>query len=163
MIDNLGFHNHPDYTTELATTQAEIRSLTGQITIGNFHSWEARHNTHGRLSTLLTREAVLTREAAMETQRLNRLADAARTVGNIYLAVIAYIVFGPAALPVEPLYEVRLIDPDGYTVPGTIRTNLPAARVEKTKTRLMTEDGPLYARRTGRDWEPGYRVQVTPF
>lgn len=162
MLTALSFHTDPDYQAELATTQAEIRALTHKVTDGRFHSHEDRHNTYGRLDNLRRRETVLIREAAMEDQRLTRLADAVRVAGDADLGFIAYVVFGPAALPVQPLYEVRLIDEDGYTVPGCVRTNLPASRVERAKRHLMTVDGPAYARMWGRRFV-GYRVQVTPF
>jgi hypothetical protein len=78
------------------------------------------------------------------------------------LGFIAYVVFGPKALPLEPLYEVRLIDPSGYTVPDTIRTNLPASRVEKVRRKLLSVDARANARLWGYQ-VCEYRVQVTPF
>jgi hypothetical protein len=162
MLDTLGFHIDPDYQAELDTLNREITALTNRVTDGLFYSYEDRHNTHGRLHNLQSRARVLTREAAMEDQRIRRLANAVRAAGDAELGFIAYVVFGPAALPVEPLYEVRLIDEDGYTVPGTIRTNLPASRVARASRQLMTVDGPKYARMYGRRWV-GSRVQVTPF
>ncbi|MGW4270806.1 hypothetical protein ACWEGQ_00210 [Streptomyces seoulensis] len=162
MIDNLGFHTHPDYTTELTTIQTEIRSLTSRINIGNFHNWEAHHNTWSHLHDLHAQEKNLLREIAMENQRLNRLETALRAVGDIHLGFIAYIVFGPAALPVEAMYEVRLLDDNGYTVPDTVRTNLPASRIESAKRHLLTVDAPKHARLWGAHVSD-YRVQVTPF
>jgi len=162
VIDNLGFHVVRDYETELAQLNREIDALTGRVTIGNFYSHEDRHNTYGRLSNLQARAATLTTELAMETQRLDRLAAAVRTVGDAQLGFIAYVVFGPKALPLEPLHEVRLLDPNGYTVPGTVRTNLPASRVEKTRQMLLTVDAKANARIWG-DRLSAYRVQVTPF
>lgn len=162
MLDVLGLHTDRDYQAELATLRTRIRALTAQVTAGRFHSWEARHNTRGELYNLRRQETVLVREAAMEDQRLTRLADAVRLVGDADLGFVAYVVFGPSALPVAPLYEVRLVDEYGHTVPGSVRTNLPADRVERVKTELLTVDGPADARMWGRPFS-GYEVQVTPF
>jgi hypothetical protein len=163
MLDVIGFHTDRDYQAELDTLNREIRALTIKVTEGRFYSYEDRHNTYGRLDNLHRQAGVLTREAAMETQRLDRLEAAVRLLGDAALGFVAYVVFGPAALPLEPLYEVRLIDPDGYTVPDMIRTNLPAARVDKARTQLLTVDGPAHERMWGRKWAAGYRVQVTSF
>ncbi len=160
MIDNLGFHVVRDYQTELTKLNREINALTGRLEVGLFYSPEDRHNTYGRLSTLQRQAQIITRNAAMENQRLDRLADAVRTVGDTELGFIAYIVFGPKALPLEPLHEIRLIDPNGYTVPGTVRTNLPASRVEKARRKLLAVD----ARADARIWGGRvceYRAQVT--
>lgn len=162
MIDVLGFHDDRDYQAELKPIQAQIRALTIKVTGGSFYSYEDRHSTYSRLDNLRHQESVLIREAAMEDQRLNRLADAVRLAGDAELGFIAYVVFGPDALPVQPLYEVRLIDEYGYTVPGSVRTNLPAGRVESVSARLMTVDGPRHARERALRFV-GYRVQVTPF
>jgi hypothetical protein len=40
--------------------------------------------------------------------------------------------------------ELRLLDPDGYTVPGTAQT-VPDADVEAVRTRLLTEIAPVHA------------------
>lgn len=162
MIDTLGFHIDRDYHAELTEIRKEINALNGRITVDVFHSWEARYNTKTRLDELHAQAAVLAREAAMEDQRIQRLADAVRIAGDADLGFITYVVFGPNALPVAPLYEVRLIDPDGYTVPGTVRTNLPADRIDRAKQQLMTAEGPAYARERGLRFTD-YRVQVTPF
>lgn len=162
MLDTLGFHTNRDYQAELHTIRAEIRALTNKVTDGRFYSYEDRHNTHARLNNLHRQANTLTREAAMEDQRLNRLNTAVRTAGDIDLALIAYVVFGPSALPMAALYEVRLVDEDGYTVPSCVRTNLPADRVERARREFMTVDGPAYARMLGRRFA-GYRVQITPF
>jgi hypothetical protein len=162
VIDTLGFHTDRDYHEELTEIRKEINALTGRVAMDVFHSWEARHNTTARLVDLHAQAAVLTREAAMEDQRIQRLADAVRVVGDADLGFITYVVFGPNALPLTPLYEVRLVDPDGYTVPGTVRTNLPADRIDRAKQQLMTAEGPAYARERGLRFT-GYRVQVTPF
>ena len=162
MIDNLGFHTHPDLHTELAKVRREIDSLTQQTINNSFYSYEAGWNANARLDMLNNRARVLTREVAMEDQRINRLVNAVQIVGDANLGFIAYVVFGACAIPVEPLYEVRLIDSDGYTVGGSIRTNLPLSRVDAARGRLMAVDAPAHARL----WErplSGYRVQVTPF
>jgi hypothetical protein len=164
VIDVLGFHDERDYHAELATLQAEINALTSKVQGGRFYSYEDRHNTYGRLDNLTSRARTLTTEAAMEDQRIRRLADAVQIAGDADLGFIAYVVFGPQALPMQTLYEVRLVDEYGYTVPGTVRTNLPADRVAKASNRLMTVDGPAYARMYGRRWVPSdHQVQVTPF
>jgi hypothetical protein len=162
VIDYLGFHTDRDFHTELAALRREIDYLTLHVTQGSFHSYEAGWNTRTRLDGLLHQETILAREAAMEDQRIQRLANAVQIVGDAELGFIAYVAFGPAALPLETLYEVRLIDPNGYTVPGTVRTNLPVDRLDRAKTRLMTVDGPAYARERGLRFR-GYRVQVTHF
>ncbi|MFE9812349.1 hypothetical protein [Streptomyces sp. NPDC005548] len=162
MIDVLGFHDDRDLHTELAALRRDLEATAARCTIAGFSSPEQSWNTWGRLDSLRHQIRVLTREAAMEDQRLHRLAQAVQIVGDVDLGFIAYVAFGPQALPVEPLYEVRLIDPNGYTVPGTIRTNLPAARLEDARQALMTVDGPAYARRFGYQWR-GYSVQTTAF
>ena len=162
MIDNLGLHTNHDHQAELDRLNREINAITGRITVGLFHSPEDRWNTHGRLTNLQNQQRTLLREVAMENQRLDRLAKAVRLVGDPELGFIAYVVFGPKALPLEPLYEVRLIDPNGYTVPDTIRTNLPAGRVEKARRKLLAEDARANARLWGYQ-VCEYRVQVTAF
>lgn len=162
MLDLLGFHEDRDLHTELAALRRDYDATAARCTNAAFATPEHSWNTWGRLDSLRHQIRVLTREAAMEDQRLQRLAQAVQIVGDIDLGFIAYVTFGPAALPVEPLYEIRLIDPDGYTVPDTIRTNLPADRVEDARQALLTVDGPAYARRFGYRWR-GYSVQVTPF
>ena len=162
MIDNLGFHTDRDHQNELDRINREIAAVTGRITIGGFYSPEDRWNTHGRLTNLQNQQRALLREVAMENQRLDRLAKAVRLVGDPELGFIAYVVFGPKALPLEPLYEVRLIDPSGYTVPDTIRTNLPADRVDKARRKLLAEDARANARLWGYQ-VCEYRVQVTAF
>jgi len=163
MIDVCGFHTDPDYRDELATVNAEINALTNKITGRRFHSYEDNHNTYGRLGDLQGQARTLIREAAMQDQRLDRLARAVHHAGDAVLGFIAYVTFGPTALGLEPLYEVRLLDPSGRTVPGTIRSNLPARRVQKTRIRLLTQDGPAYMRMWGRTWTSGYRAQATAF
>ncbi|MFD8516519.1 hypothetical protein ACFV27_36945 [Streptomyces antimycoticus] len=136
MIDILGFHTDRDYQAELAALPHDIDTLTIRT---------------------------LTREAALENQRLNRLASAVRFAGDPTLGFIAYVAFGPDALPIPPLYEVRLIEPDGiYTVPDSVRTNLPAERVEGAKRQLLAEDAVRHAKLWGFD-PTQYRVQVTAF
>ena len=162
VIDNLGFHVHADHHTELARLRKQIASLTRQVTDGAFYSYEAGWNASARLDRLTAQARILTREAAMEDQRIQRLADAVRIVGDPDLGFIAYVVFGPQAIPVETLYEVRLIDSDGYTVGVTIRTNLPLSRVDAARNRLMTVDAPAHARLWDRPLHD-YHVQITPF
>ena len=136
MIDTLGFHTDRDFHAELATIQPDIDTLT--------------------IRTLI-------KEAAMEDQRLARLAEAFLVVGDPALGFIAYVAFGPEALPLATMYEVRLIEPGGiYTVPGAIRSNLPAGRVEAAKQQLRTEEAARHAKLYGFDVRQ-YSVQVTPF
>lgn len=162
VIDNLGFHVDRDYQAELDSLNRQINATTGRIEIGLFHSYEDEWNTRGRLATLQTHARDLAREVAMENQRLDRLTAAVRVAGDPVLGFIAYVVFGPKALPLEPLYEVRLIDPNGYTVPDTVRTNLPADRVASARKKLLAEDRIANARIWGAQLCE-YRVQVTPF
>ncbi|WP_448333545.1 hypothetical protein [Streptomyces sp. DSM 41534] len=136
MLDILGLHTDRDYHAELAALPRGIDTLTIRA---------------------------LTREAAIEDQRLNRLASAVHIVGEPTLGFIAYVAFGPDALPIAPLYEVRLIEPDGiYTVSDGIRTNLPAERVEGAKQQLLADDAVRHAKLWGFD-PTQYRVQVTAF
>ncbi|MFE7547029.1 hypothetical protein [Streptomyces gardneri] len=140
MLDTLGFHANRDFHAELATLQTEIQALTGQIQIGLFHSWEAEHNTRARLASLQHRADVIAREAAADDANINRLAQAVRLVGDIDLGFIAYVVFGPAALPMETRYEVRLIERrGGYTVPGSVRRDLTEAQVAEAQREVFTE------------------------
>lgn len=162
MIDNLGFHVDRDYQAELDSLNRQINATTGRIEVGLFHSYEDEWNTRGRLTTLQTHARVLAREVAMENQRLDRLTAAVRVAGDPVLGFIAYVVFGPKALPLETLYEVRLIDANGYTVPGSVRTNLPASRVEAASQRVLDVEGRENARIWGEQLCE-YRVQVTPF
>jgi len=39
---------------------------------------------------------------------------------------------------------LRLVDPDGYTVPGTIHT-VPAAREAETRSQLLRDVAPVHA------------------
>lgn len=162
MIDNLGFHVDRDYQAELDRLQRQIKAVTTKVTGGGFYSYEDRHNTYAQLENLERRARTLITDVAMERQRLDRLTAAIRTAGDPELAFIAYVVFGPAALPLEPMYEARLVDEYGHTVPGCVRTNLPFGRVERVKSQLMKVDGPAYAREMALRFV-GYRVQVTPF
>ncbi|MFM9780404.1 hypothetical protein [Streptomyces scabiei] len=162
MIDNLGFHTDRDYQAELDSLNRQINATTGRLQIGLFHSPEDERNTRSRLTTLQTHARILAREAAMENQRLDRLTAAVRVVGDPILGFIAYVVFGPQALPLEPLYEIRVLDTNGYTVPGTVRTNLPASRVESASQKVLNKEGRENARLWGERLS-SYRVQVTPF
>ena len=40
------------------------------------------------------------------------------------------------------MLELRLLDPDGYTVPGTVHTNVPATDEAKIRDRLLNEVAP---------------------
>ncbi|WP_329203856.1 hypothetical protein [Streptomyces sp. NBC_01435] len=138
MIDSLGFNTDRDLDTELATLNREINALTGQIAIGNFHSPEAAWNTSAQLANYLGRAERLAEELATEQAELDRLAAAIRIVGDMELGFIAYVVFGPAALPVPPLYEVRVIErAGGYTVPDLVRRRVAAEDVVETQRELL--------------------------
>lgn len=41
--------------------------------------------------------------------------------------------------------EVRLVDQDGYTVPGTVQTTVPDADVDKVRDHLLNDIAPLQA------------------
>ncbi|MEU1434032.1 hypothetical protein ABZ438_08025 [Streptomyces sp. NPDC005786] len=139
MIDTLGFHTDRDLDTELATLNREINALASRVEIGYFHSTEAEWNTVGQLSNCQRRAAVVAEELAAETAELDRLTAAIRLVGDVELGFIAYVVFGPAALPVPPLYEVRVIERDGgYTVPSLVRRRVTADQVVETQRELLT-------------------------
>lgn len=161
MIDYLGFHDDTDHHAELAAVRSEIDTLILRVTGDHFHSYEDRYNTWSELNGLRHRAATLTRETAMDDQRTTRLATAMCTAGDAELGFIAYVVFGPEALPVEPLYEVRLVDENGHTLPGSVRTNLPAARVARTVQRLTAADGPRRAWALSR--ADRYQPQITAF
>ncbi|MET7713730.1 hypothetical protein [Streptomyces sp. NPDC005407] len=163
MIDTLGFHTDTDLHAELATLQRDIDRLTARVTADWFHTPEDRHNTWSHLDNLLFRANSLTKEIAAEDENLNRLADAVRTVGDPDLGFIAYVVFGPTALPMETRYEIRVIDrTGGYSVPGSIRRNVTADQVTETQREALQfavrHDGRLWGR-TIRD----YRIQVTAY
>ena len=165
MIDNLGFHTDRDLDTELATLTRQINTLTGQIAIGNFYSPEAAWNTSGQLAHAQTRARLIADELDAENAELDRLAAAIRMVGDIDLGFIAYVAFGPAALPVPPLYEVRVIErAGGYTVPNLVRRRVTADQVIETQRELLTAvvkrggHADIWGR-TIRD----YRTQVTAY
>lgn len=140
MIDNLGFYTHRDLNAELAKLHREIDALTGRITIGLFYSLEDEWNTTGQLARTQTRAALVAEELAAENAELDRLTAAIRLVGNPTLGFIAYVVFGPAALPVPPLYEIRVIERDGgYTVPHLVRRRVTADQVIETQRELLAE------------------------
>jgi hypothetical protein len=165
MIDCLGFHTDRDLDTELATLNREINDLTGQIAIGNFYSPEAGWNTSSQLGSLQVRAELITEQLAAERAEQDRLTAAIRTVGDIELGFIAYVVFGPAALPVPPLYEVRVIERrGGYTVPNLVRRQVLAEDVLETQRELLT----AVVRRGGHADIWGhtirdYRTQVTAY
>lgn len=163
MITALGFHTDRDLHAELAALQSDIRITTARCATNNFPTPETGWNTWSHLDNLRFRYRVLAKEAAMEDQRINRLARAVQQVGDADLGFIAYVVFGPNALPVEPLYEIRLIDGYGYTVaPDSLRTNIPANRLESARHDLLHVVAPRYARDMGEDVRD-FRVQVTAF
>ncbi|MFJ1900462.1 hypothetical protein [Streptomyces sp. NPDC088115] len=138
MIDSLGFHTDRDLDTELATLNREINALAGRIAIGAFHSPEAAWNTSSQLASIQVRAELITEQLAAEQAEQDRLAAAIRTVGDIELGFIAYVVFGPAALPIPPLYEVRVIERcGGYTVPDLVRRRVSAEDVVETQRELL--------------------------
>ncbi|RSS33773.1 hypothetical protein [Streptomyces sp. WAC08241] len=141
MITNLGLHNHRDLHTELATLHRKITALTGKVQIGLFRSWEDEHNTRGNLHHLQNQADVLQAQADAEDAEIARLAHAIHLVGDLYLGFIAYVIYGPDALPMEPRYEVRLIERHGrgYTVPCLIRRDLTADQVDDAKRELYAE------------------------
>ncbi|MFD9721059.1 hypothetical protein [Streptomyces sp. NPDC059076] len=165
MIDNLGFHTDRDLQSELAAVQRQVNALEGRVTVGLFYSPEDRHNTYGQLTNLQVRANTLAAELAAENEELDRLTAAVRIVGDPDLGFIAYVVFGPAALPMESRYEVRVIERrGGYTVPGTVRRNIPAAVVSEASRELLT----AVVKRGGHAELWGntirdYRVQVTAY
>lgn len=162
MLDNLGFHTDRDLHAELATLDQRIISLSAQT--GHGSSWTDIPNAWAELDNTRFRVRVLRREAAMEDQRLHRLDAAVRIVGDPVLGFIAYVVFGPAALPIAPLYEIRLIDPNGiYTVPESIRTNLPASRVDAAVKAARSSEVIAQRAAVWGDNPNDYRVQITAF
>ena len=63
--------------------------------------------------------------------------------------------------------ELRLIDPNGYTVPGAIHLNVPEPNVAEITARLMRDTAPKHAARWDgiggqRFYAEDYRVQNTP-
>lgn len=66
---------------------------------------------------------------------------------------------------VEPprctLHEVRLVDGEGYTVPGAVET-VPADQVDAVSARLLAVNAAANAAQWGDLCTFGYRVQVTP-
>ena len=163
MIDTLGFHTDRDLNAELAELQRHINGLVGRLETGCFFHYEDRWNTQSRLDNLRYQADVIAREAAIEDASIDRLAAAVRTVGDPDLGFIAYVVFGPDALPMEALHEVRLIERTGsYTVGGSIRRNVPADKVSETERELLTVDAKRHARLWGRTIRD-YRTQVTAY
>jgi hypothetical protein len=62
------------------------------------------------------------------------------------------------------MLELRLIDPNGYTVPTGVRT-VEASAKDATKNELLTVDAVQDAERWSdfaRYWPTDYRVQITP-
>lgn len=165
MIDNLGFHVHRNLDDELAALNRQINALSAQIEIGIFHSYEARWNAQGQLTHCKFHAALVAEELDAENAELSRLAAGIRTAGNPVLGFIAYVLLGPKALPVEPLYEVRVIERDGgYTVPNLVRRRVAAEDVLETQRELLT----AVAKRGGHAELWGhtirdYRTQVTAY
>ncbi|MEV6165759.1 hypothetical protein AB0L71_28365 [Streptomyces sp. NPDC052052] len=46
------------------------------------------------------------------------------------------------------MQDIRLLDPDGYTVPGTVQINVPDANAEKVRDHLLNDVAPQHAK----DW-----------
>ncbi|MFC9891509.1 hypothetical protein [Streptomyces pilosus] len=66
--------------------------------------------------------------------------------------------------PLEaPMPELRLLDPDGYTVPGTAQT-VPDAEVEAVRQQLLAEVAPKHAAQWAdfRYRADAYRVHPDP-
>lgn len=58
------------------------------------------------------------------------------------------------------MQELRLIDPDGYTVPGAVESNVPHANVDKVRDLLLNQAATSHAQTWGNDVRD-YRVQPT--
>ncbi|MEW2266918.1 hypothetical protein [Streptomyces sp. NPDC047868] len=43
------------------------------------------------------------------------------------------------------MQTLRLVDQDGYTVPGTVQTNIPDANVDKVRDHLLNDIAPIQA------------------
>lgn len=58
------------------------------------------------------------------------------------------------------MFELRLLDPNGYTVPGGIRTVDYGHQIPGIKAQLLTEDAPRHAASTGVGYNPAaYEVK----
>lgn len=69
------------------------------------------------------------------------------------------MVFGPSALPVPTLYEVRVIKRDGgYTVPNLVRRQVAAQDVLETQRELLT----AVVKRGGHAELWGHTFRVSP-
>ncbi|MFJ2202434.1 hypothetical protein [Streptomyces violaceusniger] len=57
---------------------------------------------------------------------------------------------------------LRLIDPNGYTVPGTVNSRVPAANEAKVRAHLLTDVAPAHAAEHAyAGYDPrDYRVQA---
>ncbi|MEU5490301.1 hypothetical protein AB0G98_21500 [Streptomyces sp. NPDC020196] len=164
VIDNLGFHTDRDLHAELATLDRELAGINARTTTGNFHSHEDRINTWSRQDSLQYRRTQLLEDIAQDDAETDRLLAAIRTVGDPDLGFIAYVVFGPAVLPIPALYEVRVIERDGYTVPGTVRRQVTADQVAATEQDLL--DDVLKPNGYAAAWghvRRDYRTQVTAY
>lgn len=61
------------------------------------------------------------------------------------------------------VFELRLIDPNGYTVPDGIRIADYGYQIPGIKTQLLTEDAPRHAAMTGVGYDPrAYQVKESP-
>ncbi|MFI6140333.1 hypothetical protein ACIBCC_19360 [Streptomyces griseus] len=165
MIDTLGFHTDDDLHAELADLDRRISNLAAQIDDGCFHSLEAGRNARAYHASLLGARPKLAARVAEADADTDRLLAAVNAVGDAVLGVIAYVVYGPAVLPVPPLHEVRVVERDGgYTVPGTVRRRVPADQVAAVERELRT----AVAAPGGHAWIWGrtihaYRTQVTAY
>jgi hypothetical protein len=43
------------------------------------------------------------------------------------------------------MQTLRLVDSDGYTVPGSVQTNVPDANVDRMRSHLLNDVAPRYA------------------
>lgn len=163
MIDSLGFHTDRDLNAELAELDRQINALTARVTGDTFSHFEDRWNDRSSLDNLRARAAILAAEVAIQNQEMERLTSAIRTLGDADLGFIAYVVFGPAALPMEARYEIRLIErTGGYTVAGTVRRNVTADQIADVQRELLTVDAKRHGQLWGRSVRD-YRTQTTAY
>ncbi|GGZ83213.1 hypothetical protein GCM10010328_66990 [Streptomyces rubiginosohelvolus] len=165
VIDNLGFHTDNDLHAELADLDRRINNLAAQIDAGYFHSPEASWNTWAEYQNLTAARPELAAKVAEADADTDRLRAAINAIGDTVLGFIAYVIYGPAVLPVPPLHEVRLIERDGgYTVPGTVHRRVPADQVATVERELLTAVAAPggHARLWGRTAR-AYRTQVTAY
>lgn len=138
MLDRFGHHADRDPHAELATLNRRIKSLSAQA--AHAGTYEDRHNADAELSTLRLRAHLCATEAAEADAAHERLSTAVFATGDPLLAFLAYVALGPVALPIEPRYEVRLIQRlGGYTVPNCVRRHLTADQVDDAKREVFAE------------------------